>query len=172
MSDAHQSLKINTGGGGFRAPSNFQFYTDMGWVESKMVIGISNNASVDPNMTTVIANNPSYSLFVGGGIMTEDVLVKLKGNWADYVFASDYKLLSLNATEKYITENKHLPNIPSAKKVVENGISLGEMSILQMEKIEELTLHLIQMNKEKEGLQAKQVLLERRLSKLESLMAK
>ncbi|WP_296143208.1 hypothetical protein [uncultured Flavobacterium sp.] len=93
-------------------------------------------------------NVSNYNLFVRGGILTEEVRVNLQSNWADYVFSSDYKLKTLDEVESYITKNGHLENVPSAKKVKEEGIELGEMLKIQQEKIEELTLYLIQQNKE------------------------
>ncbi len=109
------------------------------------------------NFDDHIVNNPNINLFGGGGIMTEDVKVKPQSAWADY------KLLSLDATAQYIAKNKHLPNIPSADEVAEQGYSISEMSKLQMEKIEELTLHLIQVKQEKDEL-------EKRLEKIEALL--
>jgi hypothetical protein len=89
-----------------------------------------------------------FKLFVTGGILTEKVKVATYANWADYVFANEYELKSLKEVENFIHKNKHLPNIPSAKEVKEQGLDLGEMQAKQMEKIEELTLYIIQMNKE------------------------
>ncbi|MHA3788700.1 FtsB/FtsL family cell division protein [Flavobacterium hauense] len=89
-----------------------------------------------------------YKLFVKGGILTEEVRVHLATGWADYVFADDYKLPTLNEVEKYIADNGHLPNVPSAQRVKEDGIELGQMANIQQEKIEELTLYAIQQNKQ------------------------
>ena len=90
-----------------------------------------------------------YRLFVKDGIKTEKVKVEVasENGWADYVFAKDYKLTSLEEVEKHILENKHLPNVPSAKEVVKNGINVAEMDAKLLEKIEELTLYLIEQNK-------------------------
>ncbi|MBU7569433.1 MAG: hypothetical protein KAF41_02170 [Flavobacterium sp.] len=89
-----------------------------------------------------------YRLIVKGGILTEEVRINLQADWADYVFSDSYKLKSLEEVEKYIEDNGHLPNVPSAKQVKEEGIELGEITKIQQEKIEELTLYLIQQNKE------------------------
>jgi hypothetical protein len=99
-------------------------------------------------------NVSAYNLFVKGGILTEELRVSLTSSWADYVFAKDYMLKSLPEIEQYILENGHLPNVPSAKQVKEEGINVGEMAKIQQEKIEELTLYLIQQNKEIEELKA------------------
>jgi hypothetical protein len=97
-----------------------------------------------------------YKLAVDGKIVCEEVLVKLSdasGCWPDYVFDSTYQLKPLVEVEKFIIENKHLPEVPSAKEVVENGLTLSEMSKIQMKKIEELTLYLIELNKKMDFLQ-------------------
>ncbi|MFW0739620.1 hypothetical protein [Flavobacterium sp. T12S277] len=94
----------------------------------------------------------TYKLSVKGKIRAEEVRVYT--TWADYVFMKDYKLPSLSEVEKYIKENGHLQNVPSAKEVTEKGLQLGDMVKIQQEKIEELTLYLIQQNKEMEALKA------------------
>jgi len=96
----------------------------------------------------------AYNLFVKGGILAEEVRVSLNSTWADYVFAKEYQLKPLAEVEKFISDNGHLPNVPSAKQVKNDGIELGEMAKIQQEKIEELTLYLIQQNKEIEAMKA------------------
>lgn len=71
----------------------------------------------------------------------------------DYVFENDYDLMPLNRLEKYINENKHLPNIPSAEEVHAKGIDVTDLQMKQLEKIEELTLHLIELSKKVEHLE-------------------
>lgn len=93
-----------------------------------------------------------YRLSVKGKIRAEEI--KVYNTWADYVFEKDYELKPLSEVEKFINENKHLPNVPSAKDVTEKGLELGNMSKIQQEKIEELTLYLIQQNKEIQELKA------------------
>jgi hypothetical protein len=68
--------------------------------------------------------------------------------WADFVFDKEYILPSLNDVEAFIAENKHLPDMPSEAEVLENGLDLGEMQALQQQKIEELTLYIIQQQKQ------------------------
>jgi hypothetical protein len=92
-----------------------------------------------------------YRLYVEQGILTEKVKVALKtaANWADHVFEPGYKLKSLNEVEAFIKNNQHLPGIPSAQQLVlDGGIDMNVMFAKQMEKIEELTLYLIEMKKE------------------------
>ncbi len=98
--------------------------------------------------------SPGYKLAVNGAIITEEVRVDLRNDWPDYVFADNYQLMSLPDVEKAINENGHLPGIPSADEIAENGLHLGDMQKRMMEKIEELTLHVIALNKEIEQLKA------------------
>lgn len=92
----------------------------------------------------------TFKLSVAGNIRANRV--KVYTTWADYVFEDDYNLPSINEVEKYINENGHLKDIPSAELVEKNGIELGEMNKLLLQKIEELTLYIIDLNKEVEYL--------------------
>lgn len=94
---------------------------------------------------------PKERLSVNGKIRAHEIKVET-ANWPDYVFEDDYKLMSLAELEKYIKTNKHLPEIPTAIEVKQNGIELGEMNRLLLKKIEELTLHLIDMGNENKNL--------------------
>ena len=89
------------------------------------------------------------------------VAINCSANWADYVFASDYKLMPLPELEKYVTENKHLPNIPSAEQVVSEGMDVGQMTAKLLEKVEEMSLYIIEQNKKIEALEAKVELLQK-----------
>jgi hypothetical protein len=102
----------------------------------------------------IIVNSPTGTapagaqfLKVKGGIQATDFTVTALASWPDYVFADDYKLKSLEETEAYIKANKHLPNMPAAAVIEKEGLELGDMQKRMMEKIEELTLHLIEANK-------------------------
>ncbi len=75
------------------------------------------------------------------------VAVKSTAEWSDYVFSKDYNLAPLHEVEAYINQHKHLPGVPSAQDVVENGIDMAKMDANLLQKVEELTLHLIEMNK-------------------------
>lgn len=98
--------------------------------------------------------NPSEKLDVAGKIRACEVILE-QNNWCDYVFEANYNLLSIYEIEQFIKENKHLPNIPSAKEVSQNGIAISDMTQRLMEKIEELTLYIIQQHKEIELLKQK-----------------
>ncbi|WP_131535576.1 hypothetical protein [Pedobacter nototheniae] len=90
---------------------------------------------------------PDEKLAVNGKIHTQEVRVDMKG-WPDYVFEPGYKVGTLEELESYIKANKHLPDMPGAKEIEANGLQLGEMVKLQQKKIEELSLHLIEKDKE------------------------
>lgn len=91
--------------------------------------------------------NPTSMLTVAGNINSREVKVTVDAG-ADFVFENNYNLTSLDAVDKYIKENKHLPEIASADKMKKEGINLSEMNIKLLQKIEELTLYMIQMKKE------------------------
>ncbi len=90
----------------------------------------------------------SFKLAVEGKIGAREVQVTASNPFPDYVFEKTYNLMSLDNLDQYVQINKHLPNIPSAKEVEENGgIELGKMNIKLVEKVEELTLYIIDLNK-------------------------
>ena len=92
--------------------------------------------------------NPGpYKLAVEGVIGAREVVVTTDA-WADFVFEDNYNLMPLQELDSYIKENKHLPEIPTTEEVEENGISVGEMNAKLLQKIEELTLHTIEQQKE------------------------
>lgn len=108
--------------------------------------------------------NPDSKLTVKGSIHAEEVKVDL-AIAPDYVFEkyydgystlkSEYKMPTLQEVEAYTKENKHLPEVPSAQEIKENGLKLGEMNAILLQKVEELTLYLIEQNKEIEKLKTK-----------------
>ena len=101
--------------------------------------------------TTNHADNNFTLLTVAGGIHAKEVRVNMEaGGGADFVFDSDYDLPGIEEVENFIKTNRHLPGIPSANEMVNNGIDLGEMQINLLQKIEELTLYVIELKKENE----------------------
>jgi hypothetical protein len=82
-------------------------------------------------------------IFAREVIVTDSPLI-----WPDYVFDENYKLTPLDQLSDYLKQHKHLPEIPATAEVAENGISVGEITPLLLKKIEELTLHVIQQQKE------------------------
>jgi hypothetical protein len=100
-------------------------------------------------------SHPDYPLTVNGTIHAKEVRVDLNVPAPDYVFENDYKLASLDDIKIYIDQNKHLPEVPSAKEMEKNGVQLGEMNMILLKKIEELTLHIIELKKEIDDLKSK-----------------
>jgi hypothetical protein len=106
--------------------------------------------------TNITSYSSAYKLLVDGKIGAREIKVTLSNPWPDYVFDKDYKLRSLYTLEKFIQQNKHLPNMPSAADVKkDDGVNLGEMNAKLLEKVEELTLYMIQLKKENDEIKKK-----------------
>lgn len=108
--------------------------------------------------------NPTagYALSVNGKIISEEVRVEADVSWPDYVFDESYNLRPLSELEHFIRLNKHLPEIPSAAEIKKDGIMLGDMNKRLLEKVEELTLYLMQQEKKINQLQAQLELLKQK----------
>jgi|GEM_PF-859826 hypothetical protein len=98
-------------------------------------------------------SNPNERLTVNGIMYGREVKVDATVPGPDYVFEKDYDLMTLEEIKVYIDENKHLPEVPSAKEMETNGLKLGEMNMLLLKKIEELTLHLLAMEERMKTMQ-------------------
>jgi hypothetical protein len=134
-----------TGPDNSQGPNKFVFKT----TDSTNVLVLAADGKV--GVGTDLSNTTGYDdykLFVNGKILCEKIKVISDVAGADYVFDNNYVLKSLKDIEKYITENKHLPEIPSADDMKKNGLDLTEMNILLLKKVEELTLYLIEQNKQ------------------------
>lgn len=119
--------------------------------ENRMTINKDGNIGIGTSLTL---NSPNYKLAVNGTIGAKKIIVEITSNaWSDFVFEKNYNLKSLSEIEKYILANKHLPEIPSANEIEKTGLNLGELIKLQMQKIEELTLYIIEQNKRIEALE-------------------
>ncbi len=103
--------------------------------------------------TTNLSQAGSNILAVNGGAIFTKATVKLNTNWPDFVFEEKYGLLPIAQLEEYIKVNKHLPNVPAASQVTKDGIDLGGNQALLLQKIEELTLYIIEQNKKIELLE-------------------
>jgi hypothetical protein len=138
---------FNSGGSG-TAGNYTLFLKDNG----KIGMGVTDDNTDAKFCATALDGN--HRLYVNGGILTTGITVAnyCSLTWPDYVFENQYKLRPLAEVEAFIKQNKHLPNIPSGKEIEEKGLNLATMQSLQMEKIEELTLYLIEMKKEIETL--------------------
>ncbi|MBW6459852.1 MAG: hypothetical protein K0B08_04695 [Bacteroidales bacterium] len=96
-----------------------------------------------------------YKLSVAGKVICTEVRVEGVGNWPDYVFAGDYKLMSLQEVEQWVRQHHHLPGIPSSAEVEAGGFELGDMQRRLLEKVEELTLYAIEQDKKIDRLEKK-----------------
>ncbi len=107
-------------------------------------IGVSSSANIPVG----------YLLAVDGNVIAEEVRVELSGSWPDYVFQDDYQLPTVEELKESIEKNGHLPGVPSAKEIENDGLHLGDMQKRMMEKIEELTLYVIQLSEENQAIKA------------------
>jgi len=121
--------------------------------ENKFTIRSNGTTYFNGGKVGVGTSAPDSKLTVKGDIHAEEVKVDLSVPGPDYVFKEGYDLKTLEEVQSYIKENGHLPNIPSAKEMEENGIQLGEMNMKLLEKIEELILYMIELKKENENQQ-------------------
>lgn len=106
--------------------------------------------------TVFLVENAQRRLFQinnDGIVRAREVVINLDNNWPDYVFHKNYRLKPLTELEQFISQNGHLPNVPSADVVNTEGVALGEMNRILLEKVEELTLYLIEQNKRIEELE-------------------
>ena len=104
------------------------------------------------NMAIGSAFATGYKLSVNGKIICTELRVNLVADWPDYVFKKDYKLLPVEKLGAYIQENGHLPNIPLAEEINKSGLDVGEMQKRMMEKIEELSLYIVEQQKQIQAL--------------------
>ncbi|MFL9485701.1 hypothetical protein ACI6Q2_23160 [Chitinophagaceae bacterium LWZ2-11] len=109
---------------------------------AKMVIQANGNVGVG-------TTTPAEKLAVNGNIRSKKIIVT-QNNWPDYVFDSSYTLTPLALVEQFIKDNKHLPDVPSAKEVADKGLDVGDNQAVLLKKIEELTLYIIELKKEVE----------------------
>ncbi|MGB3074916.1 MAG: hypothetical protein WBB36_06325, partial [Chitinophagales bacterium] len=97
-----------------------------------------------------------YLLSVDGKVMCEELKVQLSESWPDYVFDENYSMPSISELKKFVTTNKHLPGIPAADVMKEHGLSVGEMQTKMMQKVEELSLYIIQLQDQIDALKQQQ----------------
>ena len=147
--------------------SRFSIYVNDGESANHMV----ERLTILPNGYIGIGTfSPAYKLDVNGTIRASEIKVDLLG--ADFVFESNYKLMPLNELEKYVTENKHLPKISTAKEMQENGTDLGSLNTSLLQKIEELTLYSIEQDKRIVELEKQCVMIRTLSAKLEKIESK
>ena len=126
---------------------------------TEFYLGVNGRLRLDATSSVAIGavdtDGDGYKLAVNGRVVCEELKVKLSQDWPDYVFANDYKLLPLTDLKNFIKENKHLPNIPSAAVVEKEGIQVGDMQKRLMEKVEELTLYILQLEEKLNRMEAR-----------------
>lgn len=109
------------------------------------------NLKIDSHPRTLDSN---YICLINGWARIKKVEVKAD-IWSDFVFKSSFKLKTLKEVEDFIAKNQHLPDVPSEKEVFDKGIDLASMNAILLQKIEELTLYVIEQNKKIDALQAR-----------------
>lgn len=150
----HNSLDLATGSSQYHDPIILSSFYGLGFktIDGSMTLNANGSVAIGLSDTKIedladITNaNLEYNLYVTKGIRTQQVRIDLD-DWADYVFEEDYQLRPLSEVEQFIEQNGHLPEVPSAEKVAEEGIDLGSMDATLLKKIEELTLYLIDIQK-------------------------
>jgi len=135
----------------FKGSSGYGTYGNLVSWNTLMVIHNSGKVTIGN-----VSNPGDYRLYVERGILTERLKISKKStsDWADYVFKDDYKLPTLQTVEAHINSVGHLPNVPSAEEIAsDGGFEVGDMMVTQQEKIEELFLYVIELNKKIERLE-------------------
>ena len=125
-------------------------------IAGAIIVGgaLSANSATITGAITAEGALSAPSANIKGKIKTKEVEVTLEG-WGDFVFEEDYNLMPLTEVKQFITENKHLPNVPSAAEVEANGINLGEMNNILIQKVEELTLYILDLQNQINELKTK-----------------
>lgn len=148
--------------------SSNTIYTNSIKLSGAQSIAVDNNitfgANAIVNQTLAIGTSivpTGYKLAVKGKIIAEEIKVRHSDTWPDYVFTSTYKLKSLYEVEQYIKQHSHLEGIPTAKQADAEGVDVGNMQAKLLEKIEELTVYLIELKKQNDLLAQKVALLEK-----------
>ena len=140
----------NTNIRGALSGPNYELYTNDAldlYLQSKTTSG---NVIIGSEKV-ISGNHTDFKLAVDGKAVFKHAVVTTD-NWADFVFEKDYKLPALEEIKSYISDNGHLPDVPSEEEVIENGVDIAEMDALLQRKIGELTLYMIQLDEENKAL--------------------
>ncbi|WP_286863355.1 MULTISPECIES: hypothetical protein [Sphingobacterium] len=121
----------------------------------KLVLSGLGNHIISNGNLGIGTENPQAKLAVNGNILAKEIKIKTDISVPDYVFEPDYELPSLKSVEDYVKLHRHLPEVPSASKIANEGLDLAEMNLLLLKKIEELTLHMISQQKQIDKLSEK-----------------
>lgn len=148
-------------------------YVGIGTNQPVALFQVQGDSINDPTQSFVVNNagnvgigtrSPSaaYKVSVNGGLRAKQIVVE--SGWADYVFRQGYPLLSLDTLQTYISRHEHLPDMPAASEVQQQGLDVGAAQTKMMEKIEELTLYVLQLHQQQEALAAQNRLLKKQLA--------
>lgn len=131
---------------------------------ARLILNKNNTLEIDGVVGIGTNTTNGYKLAVAGNIIAEEIVVKLKENWPDYVFNKDYKKPKLSYLESYIHNKRHLPDIPDVEEINNSGINIGEIQTKLLKKVEELTLYIIDQNKKIEKLEKDYELLKKKIN--------
>jgi hypothetical protein len=139
-------IKMRDEGHGIEVDNNgiMRIKSKAGYANTKLLL----QGHVGINIANLNSMNSSYSLCVRGGILTDKINIKHINHWPDYVFSSDYLLMPLADLKAFVTENHHLPEVPSENDIMSEGIEIGEMQGILLKKIEEMTLYILQQQEQ------------------------
>ena len=149
---SHNTIELKPGGADEQSETLFsrlEFYNTTGIGQHTKTIDLHSNSKCWINTGGnfgIGTTSPAYTLDVNGTIRAKEIIVT-NTSTADFVFDKNYNLRPLQELETYVNENKHLPEIPSATEMEQNGVNLNELTIQLLQKVEELTLYTIQQEK-------------------------
>jgi len=146
--DRSGQFKFIYGGASTMGKIVFTHYNGATWTD-RMILTNDGRLGIDIGASDPCAD---CKLDVNGKIRAEEILVET-GAWPDYVFKDGYDLQTLSEVEEFIKLNGHLPGMPKAENIETKGVGLGELSKLMLEKVEELTLHMIELEKKNKDLE-------------------
>ncbi|HET9056041.1 MAG TPA: hypothetical protein VFN30_04250 [Chitinophagaceae bacterium] len=159
-SSVENGLSFNTSANKIALGGPLMYPTEINLGDNNLLFSGTGTGGIAIGTTVVPAG---YKLAVNGDAIFTKLNVKAYAAWPDYVFDKNYKLPSLSEVEKYIEENKHLPEVPSAEEVEKNGLDVGSNQALLLKKIEELTMYLIEVNKKVEKISQENAELKKQL---------
>jgi hypothetical protein len=140
----HYGVQTTAAGTG---TANYGIYASASGATTNWAAYLVGNSYVSGNLL-VGTTSPAtgYKVSVNGKVICTEMRVELQTNWPDYVFSKNHNMLSLDELKTFVNQNKHLPGIPTAECLKDEGLHLGEMQARMMEKIEEQALYIIQLN--------------------------
>jgi len=129
------------------SPMDITDFPESNALNINLAINGTGNHYIENGNVGIGTSKPKNKLDVKGTVHAQEVKVDMDWNWPDFVFKKEYNLPTLKEVEEHIVEKGHLENIPSEEEILKNGINLGEMDSKLLQKIEELTLYIIEQNK-------------------------